>query len=154
MLSSFSYNKILDTLESRAWRYGIQTHSVNPAYSSLIGRVKFANRYGLSIHHAAALCLGRRQLRFSERPPRSLDKIPDGKGGYIALSLPVRSRDKHVWSFWGQIAGKFKAALAERFRAVYRYRSTDPPKDDLCDKKFSEAAGEIPARESLAKLFG
>ena len=159
MLSSFSYNKILSNLESRAWHCGIEVHEVNPAYSSLIARVKFSNRYGLSIHHAAALCLGRRYLKFSERPPKSLDKIPDGKGDHVALSVPVRNRDKHVWYFWGQIARKFKAALAERFRAVHSHRSIGPPKEifpqgDLCDKKFSNAVGAIPTRESLALLFG
>ena len=35
-----------------------EIHQVNPAYSSVIGRVKFMERYGLTVHQAAALVLG------------------------------------------------------------------------------------------------
>ena len=59
-LSSFSYQAILTRLKSRAFNKQIQVKQVNPAFTSLIGRIKFARRYGLSIHHAAALCIGRR----------------------------------------------------------------------------------------------
>ena len=43
---------------------------MNPAFSSVIGRVKFMERYGLSVHQAAALVLARRLLGCSERIPR------------------------------------------------------------------------------------
>lgn len=44
--------------------------SVNPAYSSVIGRHKFARRYGISGHLAAALVIARRAQGFSERYSR------------------------------------------------------------------------------------
>ena len=47
MLSSFSYQAILTHLKSRAFRKQIEVNQVNPAFTSLIGRVKFASRYGL-----------------------------------------------------------------------------------------------------------
>ena len=37
---------------------GVEIHQVNPAYSSVIGRVKFMERYGLTVHQAAALGAG------------------------------------------------------------------------------------------------
>ena len=58
MLSSFSYGKIKVYFLSRGYRQGVEVHQVNPAYSSVIGRVKFMERYGLSVHQAAALCAG------------------------------------------------------------------------------------------------
>ena len=70
MLSSFSYGKIKACLLSRGYRQGVEVHQVNPAYSSVIGRVKFMERYGLSVHQAAALVLARRLLGCSERIPR------------------------------------------------------------------------------------
>ena len=124
---------------------------MNPAYTSVIGRIKFAKRYGLSIHHAASLSIARRYFRFSEKPPRSLGKIPDGKEGHVTLSLPVRNRDKHVWSFWRSCSKKLSVALVEHFRAQ---RSKDPLKDDLCDRKLPVVVGAIPAHESLAVLLG
>jgi IS605 OrfB family transposase len=117
MLSSFSYQAILTHIKSRAFRKQVKVSQVNPAFTSLIGRIKFASRYGLSIHHAAALCIGRRFLKLSEKVPRSLDKIPDGRGAHVALSLPARNRDKHVWHLWRLLNKKVSAALAAHFRA-------------------------------------
>ena len=70
MLSSFSYGKVKAYFVSRGHRQGVEVHQVNPAFSSVIGRVKFMERYGLSVHQAAALVLARRLLGCSERIPR------------------------------------------------------------------------------------
>lgn len=125
MLSSFAYGKIMSALKSRAWREGVRCHEVNPAFTSLIGRVNYAKRYGLTIHHAAALCIGRRFCGFSEQPSRHLEAIPDGKGGHVACPVPVRNRGKHVWSLWRKMNQKLRVVLVARFRAA-KCRSTDP----------------------------
>ena len=74
-----------------------EVFQVNPAYSSVIGRVKFMERYGLTVHQAAALVLARRILGCSERVPRRRE-CPDGRGGHAAFSVPARKRVKHVWT--------------------------------------------------------
>ena len=99
-------------------RNGVEVQEVNPAYTSIIGRVKFAKRYGFSVHHAAAWVIARRSLKFSEKPPSSLKDIPDGKSGHVALSLPARNRDEHVWAFWRRLGKKVSVALAAHFRAM------------------------------------
>jgi IS605 OrfB family transposase len=149
MLSSLSYNHIKNGLRSRGWRQGIEVLEVNPAFTSLIGRIKFSKRYGLTIHQAAALAIGRRQLKASERIPRHLDSIPDGKGGHVALPLPVRNRGKHVWSTWGIINRKLKTALAAHFRAIKHRSLSSKPADAI--NTIPKIAGEIPARESVNK---
>ena len=125
MLSSLAYTSIITTIKSRSWRNGVKVKEVNPAYTSVIGRVKFANRYGLSIHESAALCIARRFQGVSESLPRHLDKIPDGKGGHVALPLPVRTRGKHVWTSWRQIKKKLPVVLVAHFRAI-KNRSSKP----------------------------
>ena len=40
---------------------------MNPAYTSRVGDIKYRERYGLSIHEAAALCIGRRFYGYGER---------------------------------------------------------------------------------------
>ena len=70
MLSSFSYGKIKAYFISRGYRQGVEVNQVNPAYSSVVGRVKFMERYGLTVHQAAALALASRLLGCSERIPR------------------------------------------------------------------------------------
>ena len=90
MLSSFSYGKIKAYFLSRGYREGVEVNQVNPAYSSVIGRVKFMERYGLSVHQAAALVLARRLLRCSERIPRRR-VCPAGNGVQVAFTVPAGS---------------------------------------------------------------
>ena len=72
MLSSFSYGKIKAYFISRGHRNGVEVFQVNPAYSSVIGRAKFMERYGLTVHQAAALGAGpalARLFRARSAPP-------------------------------------------------------------------------------------
>ena len=125
MLSSFSYGKIKAYFISRGYREGVEVHQVNPAYSSVIGRVKFMERYGLSVHQAAALVLARRSLGFSERIPRRR-VCPVGSGAHVAFALPARKRVKHVWAYWGAVSGQLRPALAAQHRLGKRRRRPNP----------------------------
>jgi IS605 OrfB family transposase len=114
MLSSFVYSKFRSFLESRAYRHGVRVYKVNPAFTSVIGRVKYASRYGLTVHHAAALVIARRLCRFSERAPSGCQDevlIPNNKSAHVTFSLPVRNRGKHVWSFWRRASRKIKSVV-------------------------------------------
>ena len=125
MLSSFSYGRIKACFISRGYRQGVEIHQVNPAFSSVIGRVKFMERYGLSVHQAAALVLARRLLGCSERIP--LRRVcPVGNGVQVAFTVPVRKRVKHVWTYWGAVWGQLRPALAARHRLGKRRRRPNP----------------------------
>ena len=115
MLSSFSYGKTLACFLSRGHREGVEVFQVNPAFSSVIGRVKFMERYGLSVHQAAALVLARRLLGCSERVPRRWI-APVGNGVHVAFRVPARKRVKHVCTYWGAISGQLRPALAAHHR--------------------------------------
>ena len=125
MLSSFSYGKVKAYVISRGYREGVEVHQVNPAYSSVIGRVKFMERYGLSIHQAAALVLARRLLGCSERIPRRR-VCPVSNGGHVAFTVPARKRVKHVWTYWGAVSGQLRPALAAQHRLGKRRRGPNP----------------------------
>ncbi len=129
-LSGFAYGLFNVSLKSRAYKHGITVHQVNPAFTSIIGRVNYAKRYGLSIHLAAALSIARRYQKFSEAPCSPEGKIPDGKGGHVAFVLPARNRTKHVWHFWGQVNKKVATVLTAHYRAI-RNRSLSPPSPTL-----------------------
>ena len=115
MLSSFGYGRMKAYLLSRGYRQGVEVYQINPAYSSVIGRVKFMERYGLSVHQAAALALARRLLGCREGIPRRWT-APLDNGGHITFSVPVRKRVKHVWSYWGAISRQLRPALAAQHR--------------------------------------
>ena len=125
MLSSFGYGKIKAYFVSRGHRQGVEVHQVNPAFSSVIGRVKFMERYGLSAHQAAALVLARRLLGCSERVPCRW-VCPVGNGVQVAFTVPVRKRVKHVWTYWGAILGQLRPALAAQHRLGRRRRGPNP----------------------------
>ena len=125
MLSSFSYGKIKAYFISRGYREGVEVHQVNPAYSSVVGRGKFMERYGLSVHQAAALVLARRMLGCSERIPRRR-VFPVGNGVHVAFTVPARKRVKHVWAYWGAISGQLRPALAAQHRLGKRKRRPNP----------------------------
>ena len=125
MLSSFSYGKVKAYFLSRGYRQGVEVHQVNPAFSSVIGRVKFMKRYGISVHQAAALSLARRLLGFSERIPRRW-VAPIGNGGQVAFTVPARKRVKHVWTHWGAVLGQLRPALAAQHRLGKRRREPNP----------------------------
>ena len=76
---------------------------VNPAYTCLIGRMKFARLYGLSAHAAASLSIGRRAMGHSERPAGTVHEDQEGAaaavlsmpldgGGHVTLPAAVRMR--------------------------------------------------------------
>lgn len=125
ILSSLSYNQIIQGLESRGFKNGIEVIQVNPAYTSMIGRIKYAKDYGLTVHHAAAVCIARRMLKFSEKLPRQ-SLVPTGKGTHIAFSVPVRNRKKSSVSYFGEVYRKLKVTLVEYYRMA-KSLSSDPP---------------------------
>ena len=153
MLSSFSYGKIKAFFLSRGYREGVEVHQVNPAFSSVIGRVKFMERYGLSVHQAAALVLARRLLGCSERIPRRW-VAPVGNGVHVAFTVPARKRVKHVWTYWGAISGQLRPALAARHR-LGKPRDAEPIRFRLsCGLRPAEWLERGPARCSRVRFPG
>ena len=112
MLSNFAYSEFGEILASRCERFGIELVHINPAYSSLIGCLKFMRQYGLSSDTAAALVLARRALRLSERLPAR-----------IARTVPVDTA-RHVWSAWGKLGKRLGGVRRHRFFAIREANSS------------------------------
>ena len=139
-LSAFAYAGFHMGLRSALVRAGVRHVRIDPAYTSMIGRVKFARPYGLSVHAAAALSIGRRAMGLSERPPGTVHAnqkgaaaaahpVPLDGGGHVTLPAAVRMRKgprvarRHVWSAWGRIAKDWKAAHEAHVRSSRKARS-------------------------------
>ena len=104
MLSQFAYSKFSELVHSKATLAAIQVIEVNPAYSSLIGLIKYMSLYGLNSGTAASLVLARRGLRLSERLPRVCN----------ALLHPVDC-NKHVWTYWARTSKLLKGCRRHSF---------------------------------------
>lgn len=141
MLSSLSYNRILELIKARAFDAGIQVQEVNPAYTSIIGKQKFAQRYGLSSHGSAALAIARRSLSFSERPNRT--------SCHGTSPAPARKRSEHVWKHWARMG-----TAERRLQRASGRRKAIPATTGACPAHgapgtYPDAAGGIPARECV-----
>ncbi|MGK7949160.1 MAG: IS200/IS605 family accessory protein TnpB-related protein [Xenococcaceae cyanobacterium] len=104
MLSQFAYSKFSELVHSKARLSAIQVIETNPAYSSLIGMIKFMSLYGMNSGTSAALVLARRSLRLSERLPRACN----------ALISPVDD-NKHVWTYWARISKLLKGCYRHSY---------------------------------------
>lgn len=97
-LHALPYAAILEAIRRRAARAGVPFRAVNPAYTSVIGRVNFVTRQGLSTHRAAALAIGRRAQGHSERA-HYCSPESGASGPPVGAVKPRR----HVWTQWAQI---------------------------------------------------
>ena len=91
MAANFPFRKISEAVMRRAFREGVGVKPVWPAHTSTIGYWKYMQRYGIIIHHAAALTIARRAIGFKERITKELkQKIQAVKEKLIqkANSLP------------------------------------------------------------------
>ena len=100
MLSNLSTGMFKEALESRCKRLGIELHLVNPAFSSVIGMIKFMSRYGLNSGTAAAMTIARRAMNMSERAPQCLVRPED--------------RARHSWTSWNRVSRFLKSNKIRR----------------------------------------
>jgi len=70
-LQKWVYKGLLQKIEIVARRNGIQVIKVNPAYTSIIGKLKYAPLYNIDKDTAGAYVIARRGLGFKERLPKN-----------------------------------------------------------------------------------
>ena len=119
MLSSFAYGKFRDIMTSRCARLGVALISINPAYTSIIGKYKFAEGYGLSTHEAAALAIARRAQNYGEQLKTKAKHCP--------ITNPVRNRNRHIWSDWARLSRELKKVAGMLSNALTPRRPSSGP---------------------------
>jgi IS605 OrfB family transposase len=75
ILQFFSYRRILKKIESLANQEGIEIVKVNPAFTSLIGMMKYCPQYFIDKDIAGAYVIGRKALGFQEKIPENYKKL-------------------------------------------------------------------------------
>lgn len=91
-LSEFAYQKIMTSIKSRAYKNNIEVYYINPAYTSIIGKIKYMRIKGISIHASASYVIGRRGMGFKEKLPKEYKK-------YVNIN-------KHYWIQWNMLNKK------------------------------------------------
>jgi IS605 OrfB family transposase len=75
ILQFFSYRRILKKIESLANQEGIEIVKVNPAFTSVIGMMKYCPQYFIDKDIAGAYVIGRKALGFKEEIPENYKKL-------------------------------------------------------------------------------
>jgi IS605 OrfB family transposase len=74
-LQKWSYKRLLEKIEILAKRNGIEIRKVNPAYTSVIGKLKYAPQYNIDKDIAGAYVIARRGLGFKENIPKNYKEL-------------------------------------------------------------------------------
>lgn len=74
-LQQWSYRGILEKIKTLARRNGIEVIEINPAYTSIIGMLKYCPQYNIDKDIAGAYVIGRKGLGFKERLPENYEKL-------------------------------------------------------------------------------
>jgi len=74
-LQKWVYKALLQKIEIVSRRNGIQVIKVNPAYTSIIGKLKYAPLYNIDKDTAGAYVIARRGLGFKERLPKNYKEL-------------------------------------------------------------------------------
>ena len=106
----FTFRAFLTALARQAAREGVEVRQAKPAYTSIIGRFKYQPQYGISVHHAAALVIGRRGgLKvWRENVPKALREWMQRRGKWNDTTY--RRAD---WSAWHNITQEMKRVLLQ-----------------------------------------
>jgi len=86
------YKGLLEKIEVVCKRNGVQLIKVNPAYTSVIGKLKYAPIYRIDKDVAGAYVIARRGLGFKERLPKNYRKLLEDKE-FLSYSV-ARVEDK------------------------------------------------------------
>ena len=65
--SNFVWKSFLELLERKCLENGVEFIKVNPAFTSVQGKLKYQGMFNVPVHEAAAYVIGRRALEFNER---------------------------------------------------------------------------------------
>jgi transposase, IS605 OrfB family, central region len=74
-LQKWSYKRLLNKIEILAKRNGIEIIKVNPAYTSLIGKLKYSPQYNIDKDIAGAYVIARRGLGFKEKLTKNYKEL-------------------------------------------------------------------------------
>ena len=86
--SNFLHSQMVQAIESRAARQGVEVKKINPAFTSVVGELKYQDQYGgLNRHTAAALVIARKGQGLQE-----VVRVAPSKAGKRRVNLEGRSR--------------------------------------------------------------
>jgi IS605 OrfB family transposase len=103
----FAYSKMSSFLTNKAYWNDTGVLTVNPAYTSQIGKMKYLHRMRSSVHQAASYVIGRRGMGFHEKIPSIYNHI-----------IPATKKRSHHWKQFAHLTSLAKGIPSDTFRKV------------------------------------
>jgi IS605 OrfB family transposase len=119
ILHNWNAKKFLQKLKRVAMLKGVEIVEVNPAYTSVIGMLKYAPQLSIDKDIAGAYVIGRRALGFKEDTPENYEKLLKDKT-YLEFALKrYEEREKELVELIEKESNKYKRnALKSELKVV------------------------------------
>jgi IS605 OrfB family transposase len=107
-LHHWNAKKFLQKLKRIAMLKGVEIVEINPAYTSVIGMLKYAPQLSIDKDIAGAYVIGRRALGFKEDTPENYEKLLKDKA-YLEFALKrYEEREKELTELLGKETNEYK----------------------------------------------
>jgi len=118
-LHQWNVKKFLQKLKRVAMLKGVEVVEVNPAYTSVIGMLKYAPQLSIDKDIAGAYVIGRRALGFKEDVPENYERLLKNKA-YLEFALKrYEEREKELRELIEKESNEYKRnALKSELRSV------------------------------------
>ena len=118
-LHQWNAKKFLQKLKRVAMLKGVEVIEVNPAYTSIIGMLKYAPQLNIDKDIAGAYVIGRRALGFKEDTPENYEKLLKDRA-YLEFALKrYEEREKELKELLEKETNQYKRnALESELRSV------------------------------------
>ncbi|MFZ8785300.1 IS200/IS605 family accessory protein TnpB-related protein [Thermocrinis sp.] len=119
ILHNWNAKKFLQKLKRVARLKGVEVIEVNPAYTSVIGMLKYAPQLNIDKDIAGAYVIGRRALGFKEDMPENYEKLLKNKA-YLEFALKrYEEREKELRELLEEETNQYKRnAIKSELRSV------------------------------------
>jgi IS605 OrfB family transposase len=122
-LDHWNAKKFLQKLKRVAMLKGVEIVEVNPAYTSVIGMLKYAPQLSIDKDIAGAYVIGRRALGFKEDMPENYERLLKDKA-YLEFALKrYEEREKELTELVEKETNEYKRnALESELRSIEKAR--------------------------------
>jgi transposase, IS605 OrfB family, central region len=122
ILHNWNAKKFLQKLKRVAMLKGVEVIKVNPAYTSIIGKLKYSPMLGIDKDVAGAYVIGRRGLGFEEKLPKNYRELLKDKEFLAYAIAKVDERINKLKSELKKETNEYKKnALKGRIRRLRKY---------------------------------
>jgi IS605 OrfB family transposase len=152
-LHKWAYRSVLEKIEVYARRVGVQVIKVNPAYTSIIGKLKYSPMLGIDKDVASAYVIGRRGLGFEEKLPKNYRELLKDKEFLSCAIAKVDERINKLKSELEKEKNDYKKnALKGRIKRLRKYLKL--LLSYTRDSGKSEPASQEPVNRKMERVRG